>query len=235
VWSADGRLVAYQSDREGDRAIFSQLADGSGMAVRLTTPGVGASHTPESWSPDGRTLLFSISTSASTSLATLAIGDWRVVLFSDIRSVIPADTRFSPDGRWIVYARANRGAASAVYVEPFPATGAKYQLLVEGPPAMAHKPVWSSDGRELLYVPRLGGFEAVRVTTHPTFGFGKPVTVPRHFNPGAPSIRALYDVMPRDRFVGVVPLGDSSAIYAASKIEVVLHWFDDLRHVESAR
>ena len=62
VWSADGKLIAFQSDRDGDRAIFSQSADGSGAAERLTKPGVGESHTPESWSPDGRTLLFSVTT-----------------------------------------------------------------------------------------------------------------------------------------------------------------------------
>ena len=58
VWSADGRRVTFQSDREGDPAIFWQPADG-GTAERLTTPARGTSHAPESWSPDGQVLLFS--------------------------------------------------------------------------------------------------------------------------------------------------------------------------------
>jgi hypothetical protein len=93
---------------------------------------------------------------------------------------------------------------------------------------VAHKPVWSPDGRELLYVPRLGGFEAVGVTTRPAFAFGHAVTVPRKFNPGAPTVRALYDITPQGRFVGVVPVGDSGAIYSAPQIEVVLNWLTEL-------
>ena len=58
IWSADGLRVAFQSDRQGDPAVFWQAADG-GTAERLTTPDPGTSHTPESWSPDGDVLLFS--------------------------------------------------------------------------------------------------------------------------------------------------------------------------------
>ena len=50
--------LAFQSDREGDLGIFSQRADGGGMAERLTTAPQGTAHLPESWSPDGKHLLF---------------------------------------------------------------------------------------------------------------------------------------------------------------------------------
>jgi serine/threonine-protein kinase len=231
VWSADSRQIAFQSDRDGDRAIFSQSADGSGAAARLTTPGEGESHTPESWSPDGRTLLFSVTTLSMVSLATLSMDNRLVRVFSDVTSVIPMNARFSPDGRWVAYARADRGMPSTIFVEPFPATGAKYQLAVQGAPSVAHKPVWSPNGRELLYVPRLGGFEAVSVTTRPAFAFGSAVPVPRKFNPGSPAVRALYDITRDGRFVGVVPIGDSGAIYSAPQIEVVLNWFEELRRL----
>ena len=58
VWSPDGQRIAFQSDREGDLAIFWQRADGSGPAERLTKPEESTAHIPESWSPDGKTLLF---------------------------------------------------------------------------------------------------------------------------------------------------------------------------------
>src|SRR5262249_54969380 len=38
VWSADGLRVAFQSDRDGDLAIFWQRADGTDAGERLTCP-----------------------------------------------------------------------------------------------------------------------------------------------------------------------------------------------------
>ena len=51
IWSADGRHIAFQSDREGDLAVFWQLANGSGTAERLTKPEQGEAHVPLSWAP----------------------------------------------------------------------------------------------------------------------------------------------------------------------------------------
>src|SRR4051794_3449864 len=51
IWTADSTRVVFQSDREGDQAIFWQKADGTGDAERLTRPDEGTTHVPESWSP----------------------------------------------------------------------------------------------------------------------------------------------------------------------------------------
>jgi hypothetical protein len=48
------------------------------------------------------------------------------------------------------------------------------------------------------------------VLTRPAFAFGDAAPIPRAFGPGAPSVRALYDVLPDGRFVGMRPLGDST-------------------------
>ena len=66
---------------------------------------------------------------------------------------------------------------------------ASMQLFVKGANATPHKVAWSPDGKELFYVPRIFEFEAVSITTTPTFGFGNAVRVPRPFQPGGPSLR----------------------------------------------
>jgi dipeptidyl aminopeptidase/acylaminoacyl peptidase len=68
VWSPDGQHVVFQSDREGDQAIFVQRADGVGGTERLTTPDDGEEHVPESWSPDGQPVSFSVAANSSYSL-----------------------------------------------------------------------------------------------------------------------------------------------------------------------
>lgn len=47
---------------------------------------------------------------------------------------------FSPDGAWIAYSSSFSGRAE-VYVQPFPGPGARVQI----------SPLWSRDGRELIY------------------------------------------------------------------------------------
>jgi Tol biopolymer transport system component len=75
IWSADGQRIAFQSDRDGDAAIFRQRADGTGQPERLTKPEQGESHVPESWSPDGRHMSFSVSKGSTFTLWTWSAAD----------------------------------------------------------------------------------------------------------------------------------------------------------------
>jgi Tol biopolymer transport system component len=234
VWTSDSKRVAFQSDRDGDLAIFWQPADGTGVAERLTTPNRGASHAPESWSPMGDKFLFSTTTGSEVSLSTFSLEDRKATPYGGVQSSYPTGARFSPDGRWVAYASTELGmTAMTIYVQPFPATGAKYQLFVKGsdniPANSPHKVAWSPDGKELFYVPRLGGFEAVSVTTQPTFAFGNAVTVPRPFQPGHPNSRTLFDITPGGKFAGLISLGRTSGPFTAPQIQVVLNWFEELR------
>ena len=124
IWSADGLRVAFQSDRQGDPAVFWQAA-GGGTAERLTTPDPGTSHTPESWSPDGDVLLFSATKGSVSSLWTFSLKDRKATLFGDVKaSTLPTNAMFSPDGRWVAYQIGQPGVTEGtMYVEPFPPTG----------------------------------------------------------------------------------------------------------------
>jgi hypothetical protein len=163
-------------------------------------------------------------------LRILSLDTGGVVPFGDVRSARPVGARFSPDGRWVVYTRADRDMPSSIFVEPFPPTGVRHQLPVtgRGEAGGAHKPLWSRDGGELFYVARLGVFESVPVTTRPVFAFGSAVAVPRPFSPGAPTYRALFDVLPLGGFVGLKPVGDTAPIYTAPAIQLVLNWFEEV-------
>jgi eukaryotic-like serine/threonine-protein kinase len=100
IWSPDGRLIAFQSNSEGDAGIFIQRSDGSSGPQRLTTPEAGMEHTPESWSHDGRQLLFTGLKSGDNSLWVLSLDDRRISSVADFHSPRLISPSFSPDGKW---------------------------------------------------------------------------------------------------------------------------------------
>ena len=243
VWSADGQRIAFQSDREGDLGIFWQPADGGGKAERLTKPEQGTAHAPESWSPDGKRLLLSAtkepdSRSPGYTVASLMLSleDRKVVPFDDVRSTQPINAVFSPDGKWIAYTTRAPGAVSQIYVQPFPLTGAVYQIT-RGTDKNAHHPFWSRDGRELYYIPAAGGFAVVSIATRPTFAFSDPVSLsrgPLGFIEGGPINTRQNDATDDGRIIAIMAGNPSQASAfgegsATQQFHVVLNWFTELQ------
>ena len=223
VWTADGRRVAFQSDRETDLAIFWQLADGTGTAERLTTPDKDTAHVPESASPDGKTLSFDVATSSEHALWTLTLADKKVAAFGDVRSSSLSSSTFSPDGRSLAYTSGALGSAPSVFVQPFPATGA-ISLVTTG----LH-PIWSPNGKELFFNTR-GQFWVVAIVTHPSVIVGNATqlwgsALARERGPGFPRDA---DILKDGNVVGIVT-PDFAQSTANATINVVLNWFEELK------
>jgi Tol biopolymer transport system component len=230
VWSPNGARITFQSDRDGDLALFWQPADGTGAAERLTTPGTAESHAPESWSRDGNTLLFSVTKGSEVTLWMLSLPDRKTTRFGAVRSTIPIGAVFSRDGRWVAYASAAANRTT-IYVEPFPQTGARYQIPAKGSDT-PKQPRWSWDGKELFYNPNSNTFEAMSVSTTPTFALGNAVTLTRRLLLGPPTSRTNYDPMPDGRFVGVVTAGEVEFVRgSANQIQVILNWHEELKRL----
>lgn len=103
MWSADGTRITFQSDCEGDAALFWQRADNTGTVERLTKPDRNTAHVPDMWSPKGDVLLFSTMAGSMSSLSMLSYPDRKVAAVGDIRGSIRPNAVFSPDARWIAY------------------------------------------------------------------------------------------------------------------------------------
>ena len=229
VWSADGQWVAFQSDREGDLAIYRQRADGSATAERLTKPEKGIVHIPQSWSPDGAQLLFSVGNNGEYTLQTMAVADRKTREIPDVRSAFSTEASFSPDGRWIAYqSREQRDqGVTQSFVQPFPPTGAKYLV-----PQPGGHPYWSTKGDRLILNTGAGGSMAVGITTSPQVSFSPPVEVSRisRVEPNPALGRRNADSLPDGRILGVAPNSQVSTTGAPpDQIVVVLNWFDELR------
>ena len=154
VWSPDSRRIAYRSDRRGG-GLFIRAADGADEERRLTNA-EGLYHTPYTFTPDGRRLLFVefrdykqqdvMSVRLDSPGTGSGAGPARIepVLTGPAAELRPA---LSPDGRWLAY-QSDESGRFEIYVRPFPdVQRAKVQVSTDG----GTSPVWRADGRELFF------------------------------------------------------------------------------------
>jgi serine/threonine-protein kinase len=237
IWSADGQWVVFQSTREGDVGIFRQRADGSGSVERLTKAETGTTHIPDSWSPTSDVFLFSITRNDTTTLWLHTLSSRASERFGDVQSVGNlVNATFSPDGKWVAYSTGEQRTTSEnyVFVQPFPATGARYQISQTG--ENGHHAMWSRDQKALYYVPTVGQFVMRSITTTPSFAFGNPVSVPRSFPVAPPVTPRTFDITDDGRVIGVITRDSASTSgqtatvpMAITQITVVINWFEELK------
>ncbi len=167
VWSPDGRWIAYLSDRSGEYEIYVRDAAGA-AAERRVTSGGDVWRFPPRWSPDSRKLAF---------------GDRRHrLLYADVATgrVVDADRSayndittyaWSPDSRFIAYAKQARSQLSTLWVYALD-QGKATQL--SGGMASETEPVFDPAGRYLYFLSdrdfhlTFSAFEADYLYTRPT-------------------------------------------------------------------
>ena len=171
LWSPDGRYIIFA----GKGGMYWTLANGGETPHRFTE-----SQTPQlpySVARNGaRLALMQQAASGGISLWTMPI------LFSGTGLVggkpeaylqTSSDARYpalSPDGNWLAYT-SNESGAYEVYVQAFPNRGGKMQISNGG----GAYPVWSQDGRELLFRSLDSRFMVVNYTRQgDSFVAGKP-------------------------------------------------------------
>ena len=146
IWSPDGANILFVSDRDGISNFFEKPTNGASNEEEVLK-------TDErkwlgDWSKDGKYVAF-ISFNPQTKLDL-----WVLPMFGDKKPISFLQTpfnedgpRFSPDGHFIAYYSDDAGPYE-IYVQPFPATGAKWQISSCG----GMQPRWRSDVKELFYM-----------------------------------------------------------------------------------
>ena len=219
VWSPDGSLIMFSSDRDGPFNLYRKVSSGArNEEVQFK------SDTPKElsdWSTDGRFLLF------DTYDAKTGSDVWALPLFGDGKPYPllntpfnEAQAHFSPDGRWFAYS-SNETGRYEVYIQSFPLSGGKWLVSTAG----GAQPHWRRDGKELLYMAADRRLMAVDVTAGSSFEARAPkalfqTQVVRYDAPNR------YDVSADgQRFLVNCPVGEVSQ----TPITVVLNWTAGLK------
>src|SRR5262249_20968400 len=136
-----------------------------------------------------------------------SLQDKKATVFAEAPGSFIANAVFSSNGKWLAY-QATDTKSSEIFVQPFPATGTKYQITKEGG---SHHPLWSPDGKELFFIPGPGQLLKLSITTEPTFSFGNPVSVSSGgWDEGGPVAPRDYDITPDGKqLIGVIPFGQN--------------------------
>jgi len=237
VWTPDGKNIVFSSTNPAAPGLYGIRADGSGEAKRLSED--KPEEYPYSFSPDGKRLAVQqAGNGASQDIFTMPVevdpgegslgfrlGKGELFLGTPFIEVFPA---FSPDGRWLAYASTESGTRE-VYVRPFPRPGGRWQVSTGG----GNFPLWSRDGRELLFETLDQHVMAVSYTaTHTaggdSFAAGKPRmwTATRLRSTG---IFPNYDLAPDGKRLAAFVADDANGENLPTHLTFLLNFFDELR------
>lgn len=150
TWSPDGELVAYWSDRSGEYELTLRRPDGSGAEEKLTSLTVGFRYRPY-WSPDSKKIAFidqaktiRIFDRETGRAAEVDQGLWR-----NHRALANFTASWSPDSRWLAYARGLDNRHGAVFLFDT-RTGDLHQVTSGYYPDV--QPVFDPDGKYLYFL-----------------------------------------------------------------------------------
>ena len=226
VWTPDGSAVAFGSKRGASEfGIYRQRVDGQAQAERLWASPTPIWPDPQSWSPDGRTLVFSTKAKdTAEDLWTLSLeGDraakpWLQTAFNEWAG------RLSPDGRWMAY-NSDESGRPEVYVQPFPGRGSKW-LVSQG--GGGFNAIWSRDGRR-LYFRRGDQILETDVDTSSGFTLGTPRVL---FSGRYLATGRDFDVSPDGARLVMMRNDDPRS---TATLHVVLNWWHALEARTRAR
>jgi len=181
IWRPDGRLTVAEGG-PGSQQIILLSRDGSGSNEVLVNK--GPAQFPESWSPDGGTLVYRvIQPQGQWNLWALTMADRQA------RALAPSpfsqvNARFSPNGRWLAYV-SNETGRSELYARSVDAAGGSWQISSGG----AQMAAWAPNGRRLYYRDQTDGVWVVDVADTPQFKTTRPRLVFR-----SPDMGSTFDI-----------------------------------------
>jgi len=146
TWSPDGRTIVFESDRDGEAAIYRIAADGTGLR-RLTPPGVPGEQ--PNWSHDGDRIVFSSHAGDTRQLSTMRPDGTEVVPIPN--SAGGFLSAYSADGAWLLFASQDTPPTYHYRVFVMRPDGTARREIGD-PTSSNEDPRWTRDGTGILYI-----------------------------------------------------------------------------------
>ena len=144
VWSPDGKMIAFNSDRTGEMNIWLYSID-DGSASQLTK-GPGGDFQPN-WSPDGKQLVFFSVRSGNADIWSVEVATGELKPLTE-NSSLEINPFFSSDGMFIAY-QSDRGGRNEVWIMNADGTNQR-QLTNTG--VGGHFMRWSMDKDFIIFI-----------------------------------------------------------------------------------
>ena len=149
VYSPDGKFIAFVSDRSGREEVYLASADGGGEPQKITDH--DSLKFAMAWSPNSKELAF---TASDSKLRKYNTESKQTVELSSSRYGNIGFPVWSPDGKWLAYAKSDHTRTNDVYLIPS-AGGEEKKVTFDSYTDV--NPQFSPDGRKLYFVRNEGG------------------------------------------------------------------------------
>jgi tricorn protease len=171
--SPDGKTLAYRSDRSGEYELTVRPAEGAGAERKVTSLGAGFRYAPY-WSPDSRKVAF---VDQGMRIRVTDIETGKTVKIDESPEWInhgglqAFELKWSPDSRWVTYARPTGDANSAIFL--YDTKAGKLTRATTGY-LNDTQPTFDPDGKYLFYAsdreftPVYGSFDNSWTYPNPT-------------------------------------------------------------------
>ncbi len=153
-WSPNGKWIAFVSDRTGREEVF--VANELGRNVRKLSDADG-DKAGIVWSPDSKSLLWS---GSDHKLRQVDVEGGKTEILAQGEAGNVNGAQYSPDGKWISYAKQDKLLRSHVWVKEL-ASGQEHMIGGDDI-LMSSGAKWTPDGRKLLL---LGGSGAISIAS----------------------------------------------------------------------
>ncbi len=143
-WSADGKSIAFVSDRSGRDEVW--VTDVEGRSPKKITDQDDEKGSL-AWTPDSKALLY---TAGDRKLYSYTVADGKTAVVTSSELGRLGSVAVSPDSKWVTVAKQDRTLRSHVYIAPI-AGGEERHISDDRLLYAEGNAVWTADGRYIVF------------------------------------------------------------------------------------